>query len=409
MKSICLYFRVHQPVRLQRFRFFDIGNSRYYYDDPQNEYQVQQVAQNCYLPTNKILLKLIKKYQGRFRLAFSISGTAIDQFQAYAPEVMDSFRELAFTGCVEFVAEPYASSLSALHDQDEFIRQVRMHVAATESLFGARPSVFANTGLVYSDEIGAQVAELGFKGMLAEGPRHILEWRSPNYLYSNAINPALAVLLKNERLSDDIAFRFSDPNWSEWPLDAKKFVSWLNLLPQNEKMVNLFMDYETFGERQKSQEGIFDFLSSLPGAVFRKSKFQFATPSELISQFQPAATLHVGHQTAHAGAQKWLGNELQQEAFEKLYRLSGMVQDCHDKQVLKDWQYLQTSDHFFYMNTNYASGGDFQAFHSPYGSPFDAFINYMNVLNDFTIRLEQFIQKEQQQYADMKKKILEMA
>ncbi|MCW0483352.1 glycoside hydrolase family 57 protein [Gaoshiqia sediminis] len=409
MRSICLYFRVHQPVRLKRFRFFDIGNSGYYYDDFQNEYLVHQVAQNCYLPANKILLKLINKYQGKFKLAFSISGTALDQFQAYAPEVIDSFRELAFTGCVEFVAEPYASSLSALHDKEEFRKQVRIHVAANESLFGARPAVFANTGLVYSDEIGALAAELGFRGILAEGPRHALEWRSPNYLYNNAVAPSLAVLLKNDRLSDDVAFRFSDPNWSEWPLDPKKFVSWLNMLPQNEKMVNLFMDYETFGERQKHEDGIFDFLSSMPGAVLRGSKFQFMTPTELLCLYQPTATLHVGHQTVHASAQKWLGNELQQEAFEKLYQLSGMVRDCHDKQLLKDWQYLQTSDHFFYMNTNHDSGGGFQASHSPYGSPFEAFINYMNVLNDFAIRLERYTQEEQQQYTQLKKKILETA
>jgi len=239
MKSICLYFKVHQPVRLRRFRFFDIGNSDYYYDDCANETILSRVAENCYLPANKIILDLINKYQGRFKVAFSISGTAIDQFKIYAPEVIESFRKLAATGCVEFLAETYSHSLSVLKSKIEFKKQVEAHATAMETLFGKRPTIFTNTEFIYSDKIGAMVAEMGYKATLTDGPNHILKWRSPNYIYRNAINPALTVLLKNDQLSDDIAFRFSNSDWSGWPLTAKKYVSWLNKIPKEEKIVNL--------------------------------------------------------------------------------------------------------------------------------------------------------------------------
>lgn len=417
MKSINLFFQVHQPIRFTRFRFFDIGNAEYYYDDYQNEYFTRQIADSCYLPANKLILDLINRYQGRFKVAFSISGTAIDQFKIYAPEVLESFQELAATGCVEFVAEPYSRSLCSVNDKIEFRKQVQQHADTMESIFGTRPAVFANTGLIYSDEIGAIIAEMGYKGILAQGSPHILEWRSPNYLYRNALQPSLAVLLKNTRLSDDIAFRFSDPNWSGAPLDAKKYVSWLNKIPETEKIVNLFMDYETFGERHQSETGILDFLSTLPSAVFKKSPFSFSTPSETIDQHKLVDFIQAPHNTYNeAGAcdlSDWLGNELQQEAFENLSKLSRKMHHCDHAGLLKDWQYLQTKDHFFYMNTSYAHDNDSLVSFNPFDSPYEAFINYMNVLNDFTIRLERSTEQEpdhgQRHMIRIKKKILEFA
>lgn len=397
MRSICLCFKVHQPVRLKKFRFFDIGNSDYYYDDYKNETIISRVAENCYLPANKIILDLINKYQGRFKVSFSISGTALDQFKIYAPEVIESFRELAATGCVEFLSETYFHSLAVIKNKTEFRKQVESHADEIEALFGKKPTVFSNTGLIYSNEIGAIVAELGYKAILAEGPSHILKWRSPNYLYQNAINPSLTVLLKNDSLSDDIAFRFSNADWSGWPLTAKKHVSWLNKIPEKEKIVNLFMDYETFGERQKSETGIFDFLNSLPLAVFRKSNFEFRTPSEVVEHHQPISTLNVPYPISWADGEKdlsaWRGNELQQEAFENLYELSDRIEQCSDPALLKDWHYLQTSDHYYYMSTKYFSDGDVHAYFNPYDSPYEAFMNYMNVLNDFTLRLNRIVKK----------------
>lgn len=391
MKSICIYFAVHQPVRLKKIRFFDIGNSDYYYDDYQNECILQKVAQNCYLPANKIILELINKYQGLFKVAFSISGTAIDQFITYAPQVIDSFKELADTGCVEFVAETYSHSLASIKDKSEFKKQVKLNADAIESLFGLRPTVFANTELIYSDEIGELVAEMGYKAILTEGPHRVMKWRSPNYLYRNAINPSLAVLLNNEMLSNDIAYRFGDKNWSGWPLTESKYVSWMNKLPEKEKIVNLFLNYETFGERHKSESGILDFLNNLPLAVFRKSEFIFHTPSEILANYEPISKLNAPTPISWADSEKdlsaWLRNELQQEALENLYELSEKIEHCHDEKLLKDWQYLQTSDHFYYMSTKHHFNRAIHESCSPYDSPYEAFINYLNVLNDFTIRL----------------------
>lgn len=397
MSSICLHFSVHQPVRLRKFSFFEIGNSDYYYDDYSNEKIIRQVADNCYLPANKIILDLIKKHHGRFKVAFSISGTAIDQFKIYAPEVIESFQQLAATGCVEFLAETYSHSLSVLKNKDEFKCQVESHATAIEILFGKKPTIFANTELIYSDEIGALIAELGYEAIVAKGPNHILQWRSPNYLYSNAINSGLTVLLKNNQLSDDLAYRFSNTNWSEWPLTTKKYVSWLNKIPKGENIVNLCMDYETFGENQKSETGIFEFLHSLPSAVIRKTDFEFMTPSEVAANFRPVSTLNMPNPITIAEQARdlsaWLGNEMQQEAFEILYKLSDQMKNCSDPALVKDWQYLQTSDHFNYMSTKSVAGGNFSGHLNPYQSPYEAFMNFMNVLNDFSMRLKPIVKR----------------
>jgi len=391
MRTICFYFQVHQPFRFRRYRFFDIGNDHYYYDDYSNESILQKVAQKCYLPANALMLNLIKKHKGRFKIAYSISGIAMEQFRLYAPEVLDSFKKLADTGQVEFLSETYAHSLSSLKGREEFERQVKAHDQLIKENFGQEPKVFRNTELVYSDEIGAMVADMGFKAMLTEGAKHVLGWKSPNYLYCNAINPKMKLLLKNFKLSDDIAFRFSNKGWPEYPLTAEKYVEWLNQIPENEEVVNLYMDYETFGEHQWKETGIFEFLEALPGTVFKNSPFTFSTPSEVARKLQVVSAVNVPHPISWADEERdltaWLGNELQQEAFDKLYSLSEKVNESNDDTIKQDFTYLQVSDHFYYMSTKFFSDGEVHSYFNPYNSPYDAFINYMNVLSDFEIRV----------------------
>ena len=392
MKTICFYFQVHQPFRLRRYRFFDIGKNHNYFDEFANRSIMRKVAEKCYLPTNKLMLDLIKEYGSRFRISYSISGTALDQFEMYAPDVLETFQKLAKTGSVEFLAETYSHSLSALKNREEFTRQVKAQIAKVENLIGYKPKSFRNTELIYSDEIGAMVADMGFNTMLTEGAKHILGWKSSNFVYSNAINPKLRLLLKNFRLSDDIAFRFSNRDWSEWPLTTEKYVHWLNNINPNEEIVNLFMDYETFGEHQWAETGIFDFMRALPGKVFANTNFEFLTPSEASQKHQPVALLHVPHPISWADEERdltaWLGNELQDSAFNELYNLADMVEKIDDPNIKRDWLYLQTSDHFYYMCTKWFSDGDVHKYFNPYDTPYEAFINFMNVLSDFTIRLK---------------------
>ena len=396
MRSLCLCFHVHQPVRLKKFRFFDIGKSDYY-DDSNNEMIIRRVSKSCYLPSNKMMLELIKKYEGRFRIAFSISGTAIDQFRLYAPEVIDSFRDLAATGCVEFLAETYPHSFVALKNKEKFRSQVEAHSKVIETLFGKKPTVFRNTDLMYSDEIGVMVAEMGYKAILSLRPENILKWRSPNYLYYNKFSPALKVLLKNHRLSDDIAVRFSDSDWCGWPMTAKKYVSWLTKAPKEEEIINLMMDYETFGERQKQESGIYEFMALLPSVIFTRSDFEFRTPAEVVERYQPVSEIDmpfpISSSNKEGNLSAWLGNEIQQEAFRKLYELDTMIDQCKDPDLLMDWQYLQTSDHFSYMSTKYFGERNTPDNCNPYENPYEAFMNYMNVLNDFSIRLSHNVEK----------------
>ena len=281
MKSICFYFQVHQPFRLRTYRFFDIGDRHDYYDEYNNRFIMKRVAEKCYIPMNNLLLGLINEYGSAFKVSFSISGDAIEQFELYAPEVLKSFQDLAKTGNVEFLAETYSHSLASLKSPEEFKKQVDMHTSKIEQLFKQKPTTFRNTELIYSDDIGAMVADMGYKVMLTEGAKHVLGWRSPNFLYANAINPNLKLLLKNYRLSDDIAFRFSNKAWEAWPLTTEKYVDWLNAIDSKEEVINLFMDYETFGEHQWAETGIFDFMKDLPNLVFSKSSFKFSTPSEI--------------------------------------------------------------------------------------------------------------------------------
>ncbi len=391
MKSICFYFQIHQPFRLRRYRFFDIGSDHYYYDDYNNEEIIRRIADRCYLPANQTILQMIKDTNGKFKVAYSISGVALEQMELYTPEVIDSFKELAKTGCVEFLAETYAHSLSSLEeDSDEFELQVKQHAEKVQSLFGVKPRVFRNTELIYSDEIGDRVAALGFKGIITEGAKHILGWKSPNYLYCSASNPHLNILFKNFKLSDDITFRFSDWNWDQYPLTADKFMDWIAETPESENLINLFMNYETFGELQGVQTGIFEFLKALPHFAEQKG-VAFATPSEIIGKLKPVDQISVVFPISWADEERdvsaWLGNELQKEAFRKVYEIGERVHLSKDRRLMLDWYYLQTSDHFYYMSTKHFSDGAVHRHYSPYDSPYEAFMNYMNVLGDFIDRV----------------------
>jgi alpha-amylase len=341
---------------------------------------------------NAIMLENINKLGKSFKIAYSISGSAIEQFEQYAPEVLDSFKALAATGCVEFLAETYTHSLASLVSKDEFKKQVELHSKAIEKHFGKKPKCFRNTELIYSDEIGEMVYKLGFKGMLTEGAKHILGWKSPNYVYSNANNPKLKVLLRNFTLSDDIAFRFSDKGWNEWPLDTDKFASWVADQASKDEIINLFMDYETFGEHQSAASGIFDFMRALPEALINKANVEFVTPSEAIKKHDAVSPINVPFSISWADEERdtsaWLGNELQNEAFSKLYDLSDRVLALQDDKITKDYMKLQESDHFYYMCTKFFSDGAVHTYFNPYDTPYEAFINYMNVLSDLTIRIE---------------------
>ncbi len=390
MKTVCLYFQVHQPWRLKVYRFFNIGKDHNYLDDFTNRSIMQKVARQCYLPMNALLLKLIKENKGAFRCSFSITGSAVEQFRAYAPEVLDSFRALAETGCVEFLAETYSHSLASLSSKEDFVEQVKLHTAMIKKEFGKKPAAFRNTELIYSDHIGAMVSELGFKTILAEGAKHVLGWKSPDYIYTNAIDNRLRVLLRNYKLSDDIAFRFSNKGWDQYPLTADKFASWI--ASETGEVVNLFMDYETFGEHQKADTGIFDFVKALPKAILKQGELQFSTVSEAAKAYQPVGVLHCPHVMSWADEERdvtaWLGNELQNEAFSKLYALKDKIKALKNADFSYVWNFLQTSDHFYYMATKWLSDGDVHSYFNPYGSSYEAFINYMNVLSDFEIEID---------------------
>ncbi|MCQ2194620.1 MAG: glycoside hydrolase family 57 protein [Paludibacteraceae bacterium] len=390
MKSVCFYFQVHQPFRLRRYRFFDIGNDHYYYDDYNNEEIIKRMAERCYLPANKLILEMIKENNGAFKVAYSISGIALEQMELYVPEVVDSFRELAKTGCVEFLAETYAHSLTSLWDNDEFELQVKEHANKIQSLFGLKPTVFRNTELIYSDEIGDRVVGMGFKGMITEGAKHVLGWKSPNYVYCCANNPRLKLLLKNFKLSDDVTFRFSDWGWDQFPLTADKYIDWIANTPPEENIVNLFMGYETFGEMQSEGTGIFAFLKALPKFAAQRG-ITFVTPSEVFDKQKPVGSINVPYPISWADEERdlsaWLGNELQKEAFNKLREIGDRVRMSKDLKLKQDWYYLQSSDHFYYMCTKYFSDGAVHSHYSPYDSPYEAFMNYMNVLSDFIDRV----------------------
>lgn len=390
MVTICMYFQVHQPFRLRRYSVFDIGRNHHYFDDQKNSEVMRKVAHKCYLPTNALLLELIKKYPGKFKVTFSVSGVCLDQMKYYAPDVLRSFQELAATGQVEFLSETYYHSLSFLYDKDEFYAQVQKHSAAIKELFGQTPTAFRNTELIYNNELAHHIEKLGFKAILAEGWDPVLGWRSSNFVYRSKTTEKLKLLMKNYRLSDDVAFRFSNRGWNEWPLTVEKYVGWVNSVNGNGQTINLFMDYETFGEHQWADTGIFDFLRALPGEVLRHPDNNFKTVSEVADTYPAMDEVDVHNFISWADLERdltaWLGNRMQQSAIEELYKLGKAIMQSNDEHLIEDWRRLTTSDHFYYMCTKWFSDGDVHKYFSPYESPYEGYIAFMNVLNDIALR-----------------------
>lgn len=392
-KSICIYFQIHHPERLRKYQFFDIGKKHNYFDNYANRSELEDLAENCYLPANALLLDLIKKYEGKFKVAFSISGSAIDQLEMHTPEVIRSFQELAQTGQVEFLAETYSHSLASLsEDTDEFELQVKRHSAAIKELFGKKPVTFRNTSLIYSDKIGKRVADLGFKTMLTDGAKHVLGWKSPNFVYKNALDENLNLLLKNSKLSDDIAIRFSDRNWSEYPLTSEKYADWVSHSLQDTEVLNLFMNYEVIGHYNRAESGIFDFLRYFIEQIAENPNYQFLLPKEVTKKHTAKDILPVPYPISWTDEERditsWLGNELQKEAFTELFKIQPLVKKKKNAELNEDYSRLQASEHFYFMRTKLFSGADYHKYILPYESPYEAFINYMNVLSDFIERVK---------------------
>lgn len=392
MKSVCLYFKIHQPYRLKRYRFFDIGNDHYYYDDFADDEIITRLANTSYIPMADTLLEMINRSGGHFKCAISISGTAIEQLQMYVPECIDKLRQLADSGCVEFLSGTYSHSLSSLEDPEEFMREVKSHDDLIFRLFGKKPTVFANTELIYDDDIALLINGMGFGTCLTNGAKHILGWKSPNYVYKSASAPKLKLLLSNDKLADDISMNFNNTEWDEYPLTADKYINWLAALPEEEQVVNLYFSMDTFGSFLPASTGIFEFMKALPEFAASKG-IEFNTPSEVVKKLKPVGELSIPYPISDIDEARdvsaWKGNELQREALSKLYGVAERVNLCSDRRLKQDWSYLQSSDHFYYMSTkNLADGASHAAF-SPYDSPFAAFTNYMNVLADFLVRVEE--------------------
>jgi alpha-amylase len=398
MASVCFYFQVHQPYRIRQYSVFD--NDHFYFDNEANKQICRKVADKCYIPATRTILDLIKRHEGRFRVSYSISGVALEQFEAWAPEVIELFQECAATGAVEFIAETSHHSLSFLFSKEEFQAQVAEQEARIERLFGVRPTVFRNTELIYSDQVAQYIAEMGrHRAVICEGIDSILGYRSPNYPYTPpgpAATPAngegpIRLLLKNYRLSDDVAFRFSNRAWKEWPLTAEKFARWVDQINGDGYTCNLFMDYETLGEHQWEDTGIFEFLDALPEKVFDVNPGQndFLTPTQVVDTYEPVGEYNVPEFRSWADTERdlsaWLGNPIQDNAAAELYKLEAPVKEAHargDEYILEDWRKLTTSDHLYYMCTKYWADGDVHKYFSPYDSPYDGYINFMNVLDN---------------------------
>jgi alpha-amylase len=384
MPSVCFYFQVHQPMRLRHYTVFD--NDDRYFDEGRNAAICKKVAAKCYLPANRTLLRLIQQHKGRFKVAYSLTGVLLEQLERYSPEVLSTFHALAKTGCVEFLAETYYHSLSFLYSRQEFIDQVRKQMALVHDLFGQTPKVFRNTELIYNNDLAQLIEAMGcFDAILTEGADQILGYRSSNFVYRPKGCRQLKMLLKNYSLSDDIAFRFSNRYWAEWPLTAEKFSRWVNAVNGNGHVVNLFMDYETLGEHQWADTGIFDFMRRLPEEILRHPDNDFKTPSEVAASYEPVGTIDVPHVISWADTERdlsaWLGNPMQSNAIHELYRLEKRIKRANDERILADWRKLQVSDHFYYMCTKHFSDGDVHKYFNPYDSPYDSYINYMNVLD----------------------------
>ena len=391
MASVCFYFQIHQPFRLRRYSVFD--TDRHYFDHHKNGEIIRKIAQKCYLPANQMMLDVIRQHHGRFRVSYSISGAALEQIQEFAPEVLDTFHQLNQTGCVEFLAETYFHSLSFLYTREEFRAQVEKHRALIRKHFGQEPRVFRNTELIYNNDLAHFVSHMGYDAIVTEGADHVLGYRSPNFVYRPPHAPKLKLLLRNYRLSDDITFRFSNRAWEQYPLTADKFAKWVNQINGNGQLCNLFMDYETFGEHQWAETGIFDFIRHVPGEILKTPENDFLTPGQIIDRYDSVGEVDVPHMISWADTERdlsaWLGNAMQSNALHELYKLEGPLKEKGDEQLLTDWRKITTSDHFYYMCTKYWADGDVHKYFSPYESPYDSYINFMNVLDNVRARLRE--------------------
>lgn len=402
MASVCFYFHVHQPYRVKKYRHFSIGSDTNYFNDDSgtsldNKAIIKKVAEKCYLPATSLLLELLKKHP-EFRVSFSFTGVLLEQLEEYSPESLKVFQAVMKTGQAEIVAETYYHSLAFLYNKDEFESQVKQHAAKIQKLFKYKPRVFRNTELIYSDELASYVEKMGYQGILAEGADHVLGWRSPNFLYKSAGTKNLKLLLKNYKLSDDIAFRFSERSWKEWPLTAPKFAQWVSQVNGNGNVVNLFMDYETLGEHQWEDTGIFEFLKQLPKELLKHPDNDFVTPSEAIARYEPVSELSVPYFVSWADVERdlsaWLSNPMQHDASNNLYSIYDKVISSKNTEIIETWRRLTTSDHFYYMCTKWFADGDVHKYFNPYETPYDAFRYFMNALTDLKLRLEPKAKKQ---------------
>jgi len=396
MSAVCQYFQVHQPRRLKRYTFYDIGTDSEYFNDDgdrdtNNAKITRKVADKCYLPANEAMLANLKEFP-EFKIAYSISGIALEQFEEYTPEVVESFKRLVDTGRVEILGETYYHSLAFLESPKEFREQIRMHADKVRALFGVRPSVFRNTELIFRNDIAEEIANLGYLGMLAEGADHLLEWRKPTFVYHAKGDESFKLLLKHYKLSDDIAFRFSNKDWEEWPLTAPKFAQWVNAHNGDGHVINLFMDYETFGEHQWEDTGIFHFLRAMPREILRHADNKFVTPREALEQYPSVGEIDAPQYVSWADIERdlsaWKSNPIQHDALRAFFALEDDVKRSGNEDLLRDWRRLSTSDHFYYMCTKWFHDGDVHRYFSPYDSPYEAFIAYMNALNDVRARVQ---------------------
>lgn len=387
MKTICLYFEIHQIIHLKRYRFFEIGSDHYYYDDFANEQGINEIAERSYIPALNTLIQMAKENEGAFKVALSISGVALEQLEIYAPSVIELLHELNNTGCCEFLCEPYSHGLSSLANEDCFKEEVTRMRKKIKDYFGKEPKVFRNSSLIYDNEIGGMVANMGFKGMLIEGAKHVLGWKSPHYLYHCVENPNLKLLMRDFKLSDDISLRFSNSEWSEYPLFADKYIGWIDSMPESEQVINIFMELSALGYFQPLSSNILDFIKALPICAKQKG-ITFSTPTEIVSKLKSVDAMDVPYPMSWVDEERdispWLGNVMQREAFNKLYSVAERVYLCQDKRIKQDWNYLQASNNFRFMTTK-DSGVAFNR--GIYDSPFDAFTNYMNILGDFIKRV----------------------
>ncbi len=413
MVSVCFYFQVHQPFRIKKYSVFEIGKNKNYFSDNSetnlnNEKILRKVSEKCYIPMNAVLLKLLKRYP-QFKISFSFSGVYLEQLEKYAPEVLRSFQDLVATGQIEVLGETYYHSLSFLFSRGEFFEQVKKHKEMIERLFGVTPRVFRNTELIYNNELAKVVEEMGYEGMLAEGPPFVLGWRSPNYLYMPPGAKKIKLLLKNYKMSDDIAFRFSERGWKEWPLTVPKYAQWVNAVNGGGEVINLFMDYETFGEHQWKDTGIFEFMRNLPEEVLKNPDNNFKTPSEVVEAYPTRGTFDTQRFISWADVERdlsaWTGNEIQDAAIRRVYELGFKILKTKNDELIDKWRKLQTSDHFYYMCTKWFSDGDVHKYFNPYQSPYDAFISYMNVLQDLEIRADKILMTNSFTVPTQKRKI----